>query len=55
MRASRALIVGASCAAIVAAGYVAAPKELPTLTFVVPAGEATPAPDASAPSTGEAP
>lgn len=39
MRASRQVIVGGLCAAIIAAGYVAAPDSLPTLELVVPGAE----------------
>lgn len=38
MRASRIALLAVVCAAILAVGYVASPKELPTLQLVVPAG-----------------
>gem|GEM_PF-4373492 len=41
MRASRAVIVTGVCAAIIAAGVVAAPEKLPTLDLVVPASDAS--------------
>ncbi len=47
MRPARAIGVFVLCAGIVAAGYAVSPKELPTLTLVVPTqapaseGEAT--------------
>ncbi len=48
MRVSRAVIVTGVCAAIIAAGYVAAPDKLPTLDLVVPAsGSPTSASDAT--------
>ncbi|WP_062465606.1 FMN-binding protein [Demequina maris] len=49
MRASRAVLVAGGCAAIVGAGWAAAPKELPTLDLVAPSSpDASPRASASA-------
>lgn len=51
MRGSRAVMVAGGCAAIVGAGWVASPKELPTLELVDPVGGS--ADDAEEASTPE--
>ena len=53
MRATRALLVAGGCTAIVGAGWVASPKELPSLDLVAPSSP-TPAAEAEATPTASA-